>query len=336
MAIQHKLISGILASFAFLPMCNAQQLDRDTQGRIEFQSYTPKTMFDLAREHRDRWVEQKVWGDLSLPREAGDKLPAIVLLHGSGGVERGMAQWVDAFNDIGVAAFVVNSFEPRGVKSTVNDQTLVPASANLMDAFQALQLLARHPSIDASRIGVMGFSRGGSAVFQTALEPLRRAVLKSDLKFALHIAAYAGCSQYYWSPQLGRAPMLNLVGEEDDYTTADACERLASRYADAGASIRTIKYARANHSWDATYSVFLLPNATSAVSCGPLRWDIDSWKITAERSGEVIPPAKLNAFYSSCMRRGVHVGRNEQAFRQSRKDVQEFVKEVFLVGRTGG
>jgi hypothetical protein len=80
------------------------------------------------------------------------------------------------------------------------------------------------------------------------------------------------------------------------------------------------------------FPVTTLSKATSGFACGVVRWDIDTWKITAERSGEVIPADKLNAFFDSCVTRGVHVGRNEQAFRQSRKDVQAFVQSVLIDG----
>ena len=312
----------------------AQSLQPETQGRIEFASFTPKTVFDLARERRQNWAEQKVWGDLTLPKGSA-KVPAIVLMHGSGGVERGMAQWVEAFNEIGVATFVVHVFEPRGVRRTAENQALVPYAADLVDAFQALMLLASHPRVDPSRIGVMGFSRGGSVAFQTAIEPLRRAVVKSDLRFALHIPMYAGCNQVYWSPQVTKAPMLNLIGAQDDYTTPEPCEQLAKRYADAGAPIRTIKYAGAGHSWDGLYEVFFLPNATSGAPCGVVRWDIEPWKITAERTGETLDPAKLTEFFEGCVKRGAHVGRNETAFRQSRKDAQAFAREVFFGHKDG-
>jgi dienelactone hydrolase len=302
----------------------------DAQGKLEFDSFTPKTMFDVARQRRQNWAAQKTWGDLSLPKGAVDKVPAIVLMHGSAGVERGMQQWVDALNDIGVATFVVHVFEARGVKRTAENQRLVPGGADLADAFQALQLLASHPRIDAARIGIMGFSRGGSVAFQTALEPFREAFIKSGLKFALHIPVYAGCNQVYWSPRVTGAPILDLVGEKDDYTTPEPCERLAARFADAGAPVKSIRYPGASHSWDGLYDVFYLPNATSAASCGVVRWDIESWKITAERSNENIAPERIIEFLDACTKRGVHAGRNEQAFRQSRADVQEFVKSVFF------
>lgn len=310
----------------------AQPLNSGAKGRIEFQSHTAKTMFDLARERRENWVEQKVWGDLSFPSKvsASEKVPVIVLMHGSGGLGPAVSQWVDAFNEIGVATFAVNSFAPRGIKSMVEDQTLLSTAANLMDSFAALEVLSTHPRIDASRIGVMGFSKGGEVAFRSAVEPLRHALIKSDLKFALHIPTYAGCNQVYWSAQLTKAPMLNLVGELDDYSTAEPCEALAKHYEDAGAPIKTIRYAGASHAWDSMLQVALYPNATTANPCGILRWDIEPWTITAEKTGQVIAPSKLDAFFATCSKRGVHYGRNEKAFRQSRADAQSFVQSIFF------
>ncbi|KJK21380.1 dienelactone hydrolase [Burkholderiaceae bacterium 16] len=332
---------SLLVALTFSGTAAAQPLSPETQGRIDFTSYTPKTMFDLARERRQNWTEQKVRGDLYLPKSGtgvgtgtgGERVPAIVLMHGSGGVESSMTQWVEALNGMGVAAFVVHVFDSRGVSRTAEDQALVPHAADLVDAFQALRLLASHPGIDAARIGIMGFSRGGSTAFEVAEEPLRRAVIKDDLKFALHIPVYAGCNQVYWSAQITKAPILNLVGAEDDYTTAEPCEQLAKRYADAGASVRTIKYAGAAHSWDGMYAVHYLPGATSAASCGVVRWDIEPWRITAERTGEIIDPSRLKAFFAECTRLGAHVGRNESAFQHSRSDIRAFVREVFFAGK---
>lgn len=333
-----KFLSSAWISLLLLTassISQAQTLDASAKGRIEFQSYSPKTMFDLAKERRQNWMEQKVWGDLSFPSKvaASDKVPVIVLMHGSGGLGPAISQWVDAFNDIGVATFAVNSFTPRGIKSMVEDQTVLSTAANLMDAFQALQVLATHPRIDPNRIGVMGFSKGGEVAFRTAVEPLRRAVIKSDLKFALHIPTYAGCNQVYWSPQLTKAPLLNMVGELDDYSTAEPCDKLAKHYEDAGTPVKSIRYAGAHHAWDSMAQVALYPNGTTGNPCGIVRWDIEPWTITAEKTGETIEPGKLEALFVSCNKRGVHYGRNEKAFRQSRSDAQSFVQSVFDLKR---
>jgi dienelactone hydrolase len=242
-----------------------------------------------------------------------------------------MRQWEAAFNDIGVATFVVSFFEPRGVKRTSENQNSVPAASDVVDALQALKLLATHPRVDPVRIGIMGFSRGGSTAFQVALEPFRKAIIKTDLKYALHIPTYAGCNQVFWSQTITKAPILNLLGGSDDYTTSEPCERLAVRYANPGTPVKTIVYPDANHSWDAMYKLVRLAAATSAAPCGVIRWDIESWTITSEKRAAVVAPNQFAELFEGCMRRGgVHAGRDEQAFRQSRSDAQVFVKEVFF------
>jgi dienelactone hydrolase len=321
----------LVLAAAVAPGARAQSQTTDRNSvRIEFDSYTPATMYDLARERRQNWAPQRVWGDLAFPRVKEKPVPAMVILHGSAGIEANTQMWVSTLNAIGVATFVVSSFEPRGVVRTVEDQTLVPQSANLMDALQALQLLADDSRIDPARIGVMGFSRGGAAAFRAAIEPLRHAVIKSDLKFALHIPLYSGCNQMYWSRQITGAPILNLLGAADDYTGAAPCVSLAARYAEAGAPIRTIQYAGAYHSFDATYAPIFLPKAPTTIPCGVVRWDIEPWTIHAELTGATLDPAELTDFYNRCTRLGVHVGRNEAALRQARGDVTAFVQQLFF------
>lgn len=322
--------AGVFALTVWIVSAQAQTLDINSQGRIQFDSFTTSSMFDLARERRQNWTAQKIWGDLSFPPNTHNKVPAIILMHGSGGVAPHINQWVTAFNEIGVATFVVDSFGPRNIKSMVSDQKQLSNSSNLMDAFQALQLLSTHPLIDKNKIGIMGFSKGGEVAFRSAIEPLRAAVIKSDLKFALHIPTYPGCNQVYWSNNVTRAPILNLLGADDDYTTAEPCKALAKRYADAGASIRTIEYAHAHHGFDALVKLTWLPNAVTANPCGIVNWDIPTWEITSLKSGKVLKATELDSFFSSCSKRGAHNGRNEDAYRKAREDVQLFTKAVFF------
>lgn len=321
----------MLLAHATMPLAQAQDPygARPRSTRIYFDSYTPPTMYDLAREQRQNWAPQTVWGELTFPPKS-KPVPAMVIMHGSAGIEANTTMWVAALNSIGVATFVVSSFEPRGITSTVNDQTLLSPAANLMDGLQALQLLAADRRIDPERIGVMGFSRGGEVAFRSAVEPLRHAVIKSDVKFALHIPLYSGCNQVYWSRQLTGAPLLSLLGSADDYTGAAPCERLASLYEGAGADIRTIQYEGAHHSFDATYALKFLPNAPTTIPCGVVQWDIENWTIYSELTGGTIAPAALPGFYKKCTRYGVHVGRNAAAAEQARRDVLAFVQQVFF------
>lgn len=111
--------------------------------------------------------------ELRLPRPGTDRLPAVVLLHASGGPGALEDQWAREFATLGVAALIIDRFTARGVTNTLADQDQLSRLAMVGDAYRALELLARHPRIDPSRIMLMGFSRGGGAAHWAAIQRFR-------------------------------------------------------------------------------------------------------------------------------------------------------------------
>lgn len=97
--------------------------------------------------------------------------------------------------------------------------------------------------------------------------------------------------------------------------------------------IHTIRYAGANHSWDGLYPVHFLPRGTSSRECGVVHWDIATWAVRSELTGKTMTAPQTIEFFNACTVRGVHVGRNNAAARQSRLDVLEFTRHVFFDGR---
>src|SRR3954453_9623649 len=65
------LLPLVAASTLFSPV-SAQTLNCETQGRIGFASFTPRTMFDLVTERRQNWADPSFGGELSLPKTACD------------------------------------------------------------------------------------------------------------------------------------------------------------------------------------------------------------------------------------------------------------------------
>jgi hypothetical protein len=57
-------------------------------------------------------------GELRLPKAGVDRLPLVILLHGSGGVASSVTDWEQDLLAMGVATFVLDSFSGRGIINT--------------------------------------------------------------------------------------------------------------------------------------------------------------------------------------------------------------------------
>jgi dipeptidyl aminopeptidase/acylaminoacyl peptidase len=99
-------------------------------------------------------------GELRIPKPGTDRLPAVVLVHGSGGVGFNSGMWVDDLNKAGFATFVTDSFTGRGITNTITDQSQLSSYTMMNDAFAALAVLAKHPRIDPDKIAGYGVLEG--------------------------------------------------------------------------------------------------------------------------------------------------------------------------------
>jgi dienelactone hydrolase len=237
-----------------LPDAGAQEavtsLADGRAGKIHFASQTPAGYFALARRESNPKVV--VFGTLRLPPPSAGRVPAMVIAHGSAGVDQRESWWAETLTKLGLATFVVDSFTPRGVRQTATDQSQLSTAANVADALAALRLLGTHPRIDPQRVGVIGFSKGGQVALYSALEPFRRAVIDDDARFAAHVALYPYSNDWYTAARVTGAPMLLLLGGRDDYTPAEACRGYAEWFKAAGGDTTVIVYPDAYHDFDDT------------------------------------------------------------------------------------
>src|SRR5258705_12378514 len=91
-------------------------------------------------------------GELRIPKRGSDRLPAVILIHGSGGVGGNVDAWAKEINSLGVAAFILDTFFRRGIVSTDSVQSQLDSLAIVIDAYRALSMLAHHPRIHPTRI----------------------------------------------------------------------------------------------------------------------------------------------------------------------------------------
>src|SRR5258708_7228152 len=221
--------------------------------------------------------------------------------------------WAEHFLSMGVAAFVVDSFTPRNVRETATNHAELTAAADMADALSSLRLLASHPRIDSRRIGIIGFSRGGTVALQTSFEVYRTAVVSDDTRFALHVALYPTCNDRQVTHDLTKAPLLVLLGGRDDWTPAEACQDYARWFQSKGVDIRVITYPDAFHGFDSPQPPAFISSLANYKNCDRTT-DVDALKVWSLPAHEDI--TKIMAPYlRRCTRRGATVGGDPAARR---------------------
>ena len=328
-------VLGLTSMAGAQPVAVSSFAEGQGNGVYAFASSTPKTLGELMQGGKE---PVNILGHLFLPAGA-DKVPAVILIHGSGGVYPALLEyWAKQFNGAGMAAFVIDMFGPRGVGSTADDQSQVPFSADVADSFAALRLLATHPRIDRQRIAVMGFSRGGTAVLRSAVERLIASQkLPDGLRYAAFIPTYAGgCSNIFRlvvrPGVFSKAPMLFIHGTADDYTPIQPCQDYADRIRAAGTPVEFVAIEGAHHKFDSddTRRHFLARASKTSADC-PIEVDIDNFQAFDRQTGARPQGEAYNTALKNCRAMGANVEGNKKARDQAAEAALSFLKKTFAM-----
>lgn len=308
------------------------------QQKITFPSAEYANKFEMTKK-QGKPIE--IFGYLTMPTiPVSGKIPVVIIAHGSAGVQsKDTGFWAPYFNKLGFASFVVDSFTPRGVASTVDDQSLVSNAADTADAFYALKLIAADPRFDANRVGIIGFSRGGIAANEASTKTFRDNILREDknLQFAFHIPVFPGCqnSRYRKNGSFDRtgAPMLFLMGSKDDYTPAKFClDQIKGLQEEYPGVIDYRVYEGANHSFDGNQGAHYLQMGMSTRDCPMVETDIPSWTRHIVLTGQRLTLADEKQMYKDCIKRGVTVGSYDNKYRDmAAKDVEDFLRKIRMI-----
>jgi dienelactone hydrolase len=174
---------------------------------------------------------------------------AIVVLHGCDGVGPHYRQWARRLTDWGYAALLIDSFRPRGFGEVCNHGELVPPEAQARDAFDGAAWLRSMPSVQAKRVGVIGFSHGGWAVLKAVLGGLVRR--SDEPPFAAAVAYYPGCEPRDPPAHPLETDTLILIGDADDWTPVARCTRWRDAVRTVGHTLQMTVYPGARHGFDA-------------------------------------------------------------------------------------
>lgn len=192
-------------------------------------------------------LPESVAGRLLLP--ARTPAPAVLILHGSGGVDSRGARYAEALRRAGFVTLEVDIWQAMGVTFANRPRTV---QETMPSVWGALNYLAARPEVDAQRIGALGFSWGGVQTLLAAREPV------SDINrphFAAFAAMYPVCWGYNRVPgyQLTSVsgPLQIGIGDKDDYDEgAGPCLALAATLQQGGSQAQVNVYRNSYHGFD--------------------------------------------------------------------------------------
>jgi dienelactone hydrolase len=206
--------------------------------------------------------------------------PAIVIMHDCSGLGPRSSgapdRWARELMGRGYVILIPDSFTTRGHAGGVctnpsPSRAEVGPSRRAGDAYAALAYLRALPYIDGSRVGLMGGSHGGATTLASMVAPEGNSEFLAREKrvgFAAAVALYPGCTAQYGGWRVRReskssgpvseyigvyepiAPLLILIGENDDWTPAEACRKLTEAAQRAGYPVGIKIYPGAHHSFD--------------------------------------------------------------------------------------
>lgn len=292
--------------------------------RVELHSFQSTTLTDeefLTGQKEGKPVI--LAGELRIPRPGTDRLPAVALLHGSGGLGSVVDDWAQWLNDMGVASFAIDSFTARGLVSTVNDQSQLGRLAMVVDAYRALALLAKHSRIDPERIALMGFSRGGQSALYASLTRFQRMHGPSGLAFAAYIPFYPACNTVFVSDEdIAAKPVRIFHGSADDYVPVAPCRSYVGRLRTRGKDVQLTEYADAHHVFDGRIfkKPVTLPKAQRTGRC----------RLEEATGGRIINSETRQTFTygDPCVEYGPTIAYNAKAHVEVQKALTEFVTIV--------
>jgi len=318
-----------------LALASAMPLIGTAQEKMDIPSRTPSTWSEYAH---GQGAEVTVVGHLYLPSGAKGPVPAMILKHGSAGLTGAQGdnirKWAKSLNDWGIAAFVVDSFEPRGIGESASDQSKLRSLADLADSFAALKVLAANPRIDAGRIGIIGWSRGGSVAMLTALESARLAVLApADPKFAAHVVFYGMASPQYRDTATDHAPMLFLHGDSDNLVPAGPTREFADWIQTQGNPVTFQTYSGVYHDFDVEGGIDGSVRLVETARNCDVVVDCSSGQVIRMDNKPVtgVSGLALIRYMRGCMQRGAELHPNGAARADAVERVHRFLVQTFHI-----
>jgi dienelactone hydrolase len=238
-----------------------------TAERVSFESY------DIAPQTAQPVTISALFFRPSTPADpASGKTPAVVALHGCGGMyataparRNRLTARHQAMADLlvaeGYAVLFPDSFNPRGRREICSQKLgtqSITQDNRRLDVLAALEFLRTRPEIDGARVALLGWSHGGSATLAAmnrrhpVVAQFLAARMPANNFYRIAIAFYPGCiesmrTRFGYAPA---SPVSIFIGDSDDWTSPKPCVALAEKMAAINEPLQVRTYSDTHHGFD--------------------------------------------------------------------------------------
>jgi dienelactone hydrolase len=202
------------------------------------------------------------------------RVPAVVMMHGRGGAYSSLAKgnyeaatlskrhvmWGELWAGKGYLAIMVDGFGPRGYPAGFPRHSYESRPAELsevtirpLDSYGALAYLRSRRDVIADRVGLLGWSNGGSAAISTLsvdAPGLHSPTPVIGFRAALAFYPACGLKGQFDSGYRPYAPVQVFHGADDEEVSAERCKSFVERSHAQGGDIQIRVYKGATHGFD--------------------------------------------------------------------------------------
>lgn len=306
------------------------------EGVVGFQSFNAKSGRDF--KSGAEVVTQTTGGVLVLPEgaSADNPVPAVVILHGSGGDWSGRSvNMAIKLAKHGIAGLAIDTFVARNLRPT--DDYFVrlqkaPIFTQMADALSGLQALQKHPFIDGDKVAVTGMSLGAGSSLYMMFETVIEEVLGKDgPRFSAYAMFYGGCSVDFEDYRVEGSPLLIMMGGKDVSMSIEGCKKFQQGLQAKGVDVQLVVYPTAGHGWDNPYPQAFQEGAAITKDC-LMKWMKNGENIEMTTGYNIDNTFGAIMAFSECANQdGYIMGYNQQADEQSWLDFYGFLKKTWAI-----
>lgn len=242
---------------------------------------------------------------------------AVLVTHGSQGLDLRLFEYADAIREAGFAALVIDHWTPRGIGTTHQDYVAagLKGGNEFNMAFDSLTAAAMLRSRGFSRIGSIGESQGGGAAIYLVQRWVHEMVVRNVTRiygrpFTVQpleavVGLYGACNlRHAQRDAYVATPFLFVTGAEDDETPSRYCERYVPWMNARGAKAEITVLPGIGHSFDAPYRR-RYGSGPQYANCDIL---VEENRVIELNSGRSMAGQDTRATFAQCLGHGYHSG----------------------------